>query len=522
MTKNKITLITCILLGLALIATAVLLILKKPASDGGKNFEDEPVATPTPTEIVHPDAKTIRLTLPAIAPIDEWNRRKFNEALYQDGHKYRLEISYSAYDGYEDSVAAKLAKGQTDIASMVFCDNIYGETGTDMISNGCLLELDDILSGEKGKALYDAFPKNHWESGRYNGKLYSIPMVVYPYDGVIVVFNRDYISAEAIEQWDGTLAGIYEIIKGVEWNDKEAARLQYQVNRWDGFGPLIGCDMYGGLVFDYDTMTIENPLESEKYLSYLKVMDQMRNDKYIEEYTAYLGDPNFDNNKYRERVTKKLEESRYLVAIDYAPGGEMYMKDNLVVKEIPSKLLTRLYGSVGISKKTKDVDAVVDFLSLLYTDGKYANILLYGEEGVDYKVVDDVVVKTDGSLADPMAVTFLNLRNFAYPCEKERWESDRRKALFDHYENIERSPFFGFLPDMSELNNLERILQHFWEEASYPQDDASKKIPLEDRIAKCREEMKQMTEEEKAAGADVDRAADHLENVRRQWEEYRK
>ena len=88
MTKNKITLITCILLGLALIATAVLLILKKPASDGGKNFEDEPVATPTPTEIVHPDAKTIRLTLPAVAPIDEWNRRKFNEALYQDGHNF--------------------------------------------------------------------------------------------------------------------------------------------------------------------------------------------------------------------------------------------------------------------------------------------------------------------------------------------------------------------------------------------------------------------------------------------------
>ena len=82
--KNKIKLAAGILLGLALIAVAVVLILKKPASEEKKPesdpFADTPVATatPFPTEIVHEDAKTIRLTLPAFAPIDEWNRRKFN------------------------------------------------------------------------------------------------------------------------------------------------------------------------------------------------------------------------------------------------------------------------------------------------------------------------------------------------------------------------------------------------------------------------------------------------------------
>ena len=522
--KNKIKLAAGILLGLALIAVAVVLILKKPASEEKKPesdpFADAPVATatPFPTEIVHEDAKTIRLTLPTLAQVDEWNRRKFNEALYQDGHKYRLEISYAQFVGYEDLIDDILEKGETDIASLGFYSTTNGNAQGELIKAGLLLDLDKLLSTERGKVLYDAFPKNLWETCRYNGKLYAIPQVQYPYNDIIVVFNKDYISAEAIEQWDGTLDGIYEIIKGVKWNDEEAARLQYQLYSWDDFGPLIGCDLEFGLVFDYETMSIENPLESEKYIHYMETLDRMRRAGYIEEYTAYLKDAEFNNPKYLERVTKKLEEGKFLVAVDFGPADKNYQKANMVVKTVPSYITTHFSGSIGIAKNAKDVDAAVDFLSLLYSEPKYANILLYGEEGVDYTAADNVAVMKDGAFADPAVRTALNLFINTYLPQEEYFRNGRKSDIFAYYDKAQRSPFLGFFPNTDKLNQCAFIQNDFWQKAAYPG-----KSTLEELVAEYRGKMKQVTEIDIELGREnVDRAAEYLESVRSQWEEFRK
>ena len=522
MKKNKIILAAGILLGLAIIAVAVVLILKKPGSDKKKTTDptstDIPVATPTPTEVVHEDAKTIRLTLPTFAQIDEWNRRKFNEALYQDGHKYRLEISYAQFVDYEDLIDDILEKGETDIASLGFYSSTNGNAQAELLKSGLLHDLDNLLSTERGKVLYDAFPKNLWETCRYNGKLYAIPQVQYPYNDIIVVFNKDYISAEAIEQWDGTLDGIYEIIKGVKWNDEEAARLQYQLYSWDDFGPLIGCDLEFGLVFDYETKSIENPLESEKYIHYMETLDRMRRAGYIEEYTAYRKDAEFNNPKYLERVTKKLEEGKFLVAVDFGPANKNYQKANMVVKTIPSYITTHFSGSIGIAKNAKDVDAAVDFLSLLYSEPKYANILLYGEEGVDYTAADNIAVMKDGAYADPAVRTVLNLFINTYLPEEEHFRNGRKSDIFDYYDKAQRSPFLGFFPNTDKLNQCAFIQDDFWTKSAFPG-----KSTLEELVAEYRRKMKQVTEIDIELGREnVDRAAEYLESVRSQWEEFRK
>lgn len=520
--KNKIKLAAGILLGLAIIAVAVVLILKKPGSEKKKTTDptptDIPVATPTPTEVVHEDAKTIRLTLPHFVPVNEQNRRKFNEALYRDGHKYRLEVSYLDFRVYEQALAEKLEKGETDIVSLYTCSVTGGEKRFDLIKNGLLLELDKVLSAEKGKVLYEAFPKNLWETARYNGKLYTIPQVGYTYRDKIVVFNKDYIPSYAIEQWDGTLDGIYEMIKGLKWNDAEAARVQYQFWSWMDPGPMIGCDLVNGLVFDRETMSIENPLESEKYVNYMKAFDKMKRAGYIESYSSYLKDLNFDNAKYQERVTKKLEEGRFMVAFDYVPVSENYLKDNMVVKTIPELLTTRLTNGIGIASNTKDVDAVLDFLSLLYTDGKYANILLYGEEGVDYTVVDGVAVRTDDVFIDPFTRTGLNLIINTYTSEKGQGLDPDKSEIFAYYDKAERSPFFGFYPNTEKKNEIEPILDDFWTKAAFP-----KGLSIEDLIVEYRDKMKQVTEIDIELGREnIDRAAEYLESVRSQWEEFRK
>lgn len=59
---------------------------------------------------------------------------------------------------------------------------------------------------------------------------------------------------------------------------------------------------------------------------------------------------------------------------------ENFKKDNITVKEVKTYLSSRINGSIGVAKKAKDASAAMDFLSLLYGNEKYGNILLYGEK----------------------------------------------------------------------------------------------------------------------------------------------
>ena len=45
---------------------------------------------------------------------------------------------------------------------------------------------------------------------------------------------------------------------------------------------MLGCEIRNGLCFDYDTMSVGNPLESQKvYRDILRVLDRMKKDGYM-------------------------------------------------------------------------------------------------------------------------------------------------------------------------------------------------------------------------------------------------
>lgn len=74
---------------------------------------------------------------------------------------------------------------------------------------------------------------------------------------------------------------------------------------------------------------------------------------------------------------------------------------------------------------------MVEFLGLLYGDGKYADILLYGQNGADYKVVDGVACNTDGTDLEDDYLSKLCLDLFinVYPVTGERYMENRKDAF---------------------------------------------------------------------------------------------
>ena len=459
------------------------------------------VEDPAQTSEVKEDPKdkaiTITFAVPEIEAIHADRVKKCNEALLEDGHPYQLEIKELEYESYPALLRKELENGNVDVAFLGLGDeynSVYN-----VISSGMILNLDDILSSDAGKTLYEAFPAPLWEAVKCNGHHYSIPNCTADDRDIFAVFNKDYFSDAEIEAWDGSLEGIYEMIRKVDWDDKAAPRFQYHLSDFD-FASMLRCEIRNGLLYDYDTMQIVNPLESEKFIGYLRTFEQMRRDGYMAKSVSL-----YYNVSYVSEA-ENMEAGKYLVALYMGEPEKMYLKDNLAIKQLPAYIPSRINGSIGIAKDTENLDAVVDFLGLLYGGEKYANILLYGKENVDYTIVDGFAVNKDSE--DPNFRTayltgmILDLFINVHPVKEDTWVENRRESYFSFYETVSVSPFIGFDADSASYSVIPVDLEDFLDSLGHQ----SLKEALSEYKAKL-----------KADGMDA-----YVDSVSAQWEAYNK
>lgn len=493
MKRNRIIMLAVVLVVLVAISATVIMIKKPDLTEKKENETgvDSDVGTKT-------DVKVITFAVPDICKIEEENLQYFNDALIKDGHDYRLEIKYLEYENYAALLEDELKSGDTDIAFLGLGDASGNNNIYTLINSELVLNLDEVLTQESGAALYNAFPQNLWESVKCNKHIYSIPSTLVDDRGVFAAFNRDYVADEDIEEWDGSIDGIYEILNNTEWNNTDACPFQYLISGYS-FEDMIGCEVRYGLLFDYDSLTIENPLESEKFTDYLKVLDQMKEDGYMSTSVEYLDNPGLE----KAGVLDNVKSGNYMVALSYGTVDDAFQKDNITVKKVEPYLSSRINGSIAISKHTDDTDAVVEFLGLLYGDGTYGNLLLYGQENIDYKVVDGIACNMDGADLENKHIDKLCLNLFVniQPVRGENYMVDRKNEFFSFYDNIELSPFIGFEPDTTDLNNISKDLDEFMR--------SLKNETVEEAIGSTGDKLTS------------DGMEEYLNGVRSQWEGYR-
>lgn len=475
-----------------MIAMPVMIILKN-----GKTSQKD--TENNPNIIEESNIKIITFAVPDICRIDDDKLQEFNDELVKDGHGYMLEIKYLAYEEYTEVLKSELKSGDIDIAFLGLGNSNGTNDIYEIINSGLVLELDGILSQEQGNMLYNAFPQNLWESVKCNRHIYSIPSTLVNDQGVYAAFNKDYISEVDIENWNGSIDEIYEMIKLAEWDNDEAPAFQYLINEY-GFEDMIECEVRNGLLFDYESQSVENPLESEKFTGYFQVLERMKQDGYIAENVSYINNSGLNNVE----ISKNIKDGNYMVALASGTVNDAFLKDNIIVKRITPYLSSRINGSIAISNNADDIDSVVDFLSLLYADGKYGNILLYGQEGTDYKVIDGVAFNTDGSELDDNYITKLCLNLFVnvYPVSGENYMKNRKDEFFSFYDGVNLSPFIGFEADTTEIGSISNDIDDF----IYNLEDMS-----------VDEAVLSFTDKLKSDGIEK-----YLNGVISQWEEYRR
>ena len=263
---------------------------------------------------------------------------------------------------------------------------------------------------------------------------------------------------------------------------------------------MLRCDFQDGLLYDYDTMKIENPLESEKLISYIKLLNQMKAEGFIPKSVAYYANTAYINEK------ENLESGKFLVVLAAGEPEEYLLKDNICIKRIQQCLPSQLAASIGISKNTDKLDAVIDFLGILYGEEKYGNLLLYGKQDVDYILKDGYVADVDGTEREEFynhyTKTNLNLFINTHPVRGESFVSNRKEAYFSFYDSMKLSPFAGFHPVNDKRSIISRDFYDFMDSLSGNNFD---------------EIVRKHTAKLKADGMD-----EYLSSARKQWEEYNK
>ncbi|MCE3202436.1 ABC transporter substrate-binding protein [Paenibacillus sonchi] len=109
-----------------------------------------------------------------------------------------------------------------------------------------------------------------------------------------------------------------------------------------------------------------------------------------------------------------------------------------------------------VSSTSKEQEAAVKFLNLLYTDADLINTILFGVEGEDYLKVDEHHVKfPEGMDANTVPYTAMlssgvvGSESLQYQFEGINW-SDVELKLKEN-KDTERSPYFGFIFDQSQV-----------------------------------------------------------------------
>ena len=484
-----------------LIRTAMILAIALPFAACGNKNESWSTETTDPDSqvIVNPDATVITFAVPSFCHVEDSNLRLFNEELIKDGYKYQLQIKCFEYDfennKYFENVEKELKSGNAEVAFLGLGDedkNIYK-----LINSGAVLNLDEVLSSDEGKVLYKAFPAPLWEAVKCNGHIFSIPQTNLDDQGIYAAFNKDYIGEEDIENWDGSIDGIYKMIKNVEWNDNAAPRFQYMIADYD-FDKMLGCEIRDGLLYDYDTMKIENALESEKLIKYLKVLEQMKSDGYMSDSVTYY------QNTPTDVDVANLVSGKFLAVLATGEPAEYLYKNNICIKKLPPFLSPRINTSIGISSNTEKLSAVVDFLGIFYTEEKYGNLLLYGRQDIDYKIKDGFAVRMDDTEMpyDFMTKVSLNLFINLHPVKGETFAVNRKEEYVSFYKNVKLSPFIGFEADTTGNSAISENINGFLESLNGSSLD---------------EAVNEYSQIQKAAGID-----EYVTSVNKQWEEFHK
>nr|MDE6419608.1 ABC transporter substrate-binding protein [Lachnospiraceae bacterium] len=353
---------------------------------------------------------------------------KLNQKLKEDGNDFSVVFQYLPENNYYEAVGKRLAEGSTDIAFLGFKSE-YDNTPAALIREGNLEELTPFLDSDEGALLRDFYYEEIWDTVRVDGGIYSLPNQCTAPGGNCFVLNRGLFSEEDIAGFDGgleTFGKLVEILDGAD-----LSQIQYPLisgrSLWN-VAQMGGYEYRDGVFISLTTGEVHNPYETEALRQFLYTMQLLYQKGYLGENASAYG------MDFRMREQAISERNFGVWVSDVSSVGIQEMRDEMICVEGPFSLVSTVSASTGVSRYAPNKEEALEFLALLYTNAEYGNLLLLGEEGVDYVLTDGYTYTMSGEVKSSFAAELLTgLYDNIYPADGDYLPVNRRQTRLAIY-----------------------------------------------------------------------------------------
>ena len=335
-------------------------------------------------------------------------RRTFNLGAVDDAQVKKVEDAINAYiadkinvqivlhdiaSEYEDKANLALNNGEIDLLWTASWESTIGTK--DLYASNAVYDITDLLPGS---ALYDSMDANTWEASKYGGRNYFIPVYKDNVEGYDFMFRQDLVDKYG---WNISsvkkLADLEPMLA-----DAKAEGLKYpfltqrtaMFYRWyiDSFDFFTGDSSSNWVAVDRKTNQVVDTILTPEYKEFVTLMCKWAEEGYISEDEAA---------KVTSETTTQTQDWAISWWTDIPNNGEANGRYNQQVAMQPASnrymhtdsMLGSCYA-VMATCTAEEAQACVDFMGLLFTDSKLADLYSFGIEGEDFNYnADGYVVK---------------------------------------------------------------------------------------------------------------------------------
>lgn len=299
--------------------------------------------------------------------------------------KIDVQIKLTDIGSGEYTEKANLALANKEI-NLLWTASWEGTIGTnDLVPQNAVYDITELLPGT---ALYESMAEGQWEATKYNGKNYFIPVYKDNVEGYDVMFRQDLIDqfdwditeVESLEDLEGMLEDAKELgLKYPFLLQKTAMFYRWYIDSFDFFTADSSTNFFA---VDRETNEVIDTILTEEYAEFCKLMGAWAEAGYISEDEA---------NKVTTDTTTQTKDWAISWWTDIPVNDEADARYGQDVTMQPftnryahsTSALGSCYCITANSTEEQAISAI-DFMGLLYTDSKLADLYTFGIEGEDF------------------------------------------------------------------------------------------------------------------------------------------
>lgn len=326
-------------------------------------------------------------------------RNTFNLATPDSAQVKKVEDAINAYIADKINVQIKLtdigsgeyiektnlALGNNEI-NLLWTASWESTIGTnDLVPRNAVYDITDLLTGTP---LYNSMDAGQWEATKYDGKIYFIPVYKDNVEGYDLMFRQ-----ELVEKYNWDLSSVKKLAdiepmladaksEGLKYpllTQKTAMFFRYYIDDFDFFTADAKANW---VAVDRDTNEVVNVIQTDEYKEFCTLMAKWAEAGYISE---------DDVTKTTTDTTTQTQDWAVSWWTDIPVNAEANDRYKQEVAMVPitdrwahsTSALGSCYA-VTANSTPEQAKACIDFMGLLYTDSKLADMYTFGIEGEDF------------------------------------------------------------------------------------------------------------------------------------------